>query len=383
MASYRKYQTKQGQRWMVTVSYTDRYGKYRQVNKGGFKLKKEATQVASRLESELQQRDYFVESKLTFQQVYTKWLKIKSDLKPSSLNNIHTVMKNHITPIFGDMIISKITIDDCQNAVEKWYFHPYKKYYRFFLLLKSILEFAVERNYIHTNPAQRVHLPRADRQPVKESSKKQFYTRQELHTVLKAMKNDSPTEMFTFFWLIANTGLRRGEMIGLQWQDINFDNHTLKVQRTQSFGLNNKSILNSPKTKKSTRTIYLAERTEKYLKNWQLEQAKYLLSIGKNPHSANLPVFTRISDSKMMSVNYPSQWLKRFCEVHKVPYLEIKGWRHTFATLGIENNNLTTKQVQVELGHASANMTLNVYAGISDEEKAKTADIMAKLIDFD
>ena len=74
MASYRKYQTKQGQRWMVTVSYTDRYGKYRQVNKGGFKLKKEATQVASRLESELQQRDYFVESKLTFQQVYTKWL---------------------------------------------------------------------------------------------------------------------------------------------------------------------------------------------------------------------------------------------------------------------------------------------------------------------
>lgn len=46
MASYRKYQTKKGQRWMVTVSYTDRYGKYRQVNKAGFKLKKEATQVA-------------------------------------------------------------------------------------------------------------------------------------------------------------------------------------------------------------------------------------------------------------------------------------------------------------------------------------------------
>ena len=47
------------------------------------------------------------------------------------------------------MIISKITIDDCQNSVEKWYFHPYKKYYRFYLLLNSILEFAVERNYIH------------------------------------------------------------------------------------------------------------------------------------------------------------------------------------------------------------------------------------------
>ena len=292
-------------------------------------------------------------------------------------------MKNHITPIFGDMIISKITIDDCQNAVEKWYFHPYRKYYRFFLLLKSILEFAVERNYIHNNPAQRVHLPRADRQPVKESTKKQFYTRQELQTVLKAMKNDAPTEMFTFFWLIANTGLRRGEMIGLQWQDINFDTHTLKVQRTQSFGLKNKSILNSPKTKKSNRTIYLANKTEKYLRIWQLEQAKYLLSIGENPHAPNLPIFNRISGSSMMSVNYPSQWLKRFCESHRVPYLEIKGWRHTFATLGIENNNLTTKQVQAELGHASANMTLNVYAGISDEEKARTADTMANLIDFD
>ena len=108
MASYRKYQTKKGQRWMVTVSYTDRYGKYRQVNKAGFKLKKEATQVALQLENELQQRDYFADSKLTFQQVYTKWLKIKADLKPSSLNNIHTVMRNHISPFFGEMIISKI-----------------------------------------------------------------------------------------------------------------------------------------------------------------------------------------------------------------------------------------------------------------------------------
>ena len=383
MASYRKYQTKKGQRWMVTVSYTYRYGKYRQVNKAGFKLKKEATQVALQLENELQQRYYFADSKLTFQQVYTKWLKIKADLKPSSLNNIHTVMRNHISPFFGEMIISKITIDDCQNAVEKWYFHPYKKYYRFYLLLNSILEFAVERNYIHTNPAQKVHLPRADRQPVKTSSKKQFYTREELQTVLKAMKANAPTEMFTFFWLIANSGLRRGEMLGLQWQDIDFETHTLRVQRTQSFGVGNKSILNSPKTKNSKRTIFLATKTEKYLKIWQLEQAKYLLSIGQNSHRANLPVFTRISDSNMMSVNYPSQWLKRFCEAHSVPYLEIKGWRHTFATLGIENNNLTAKQVQAELGHASADTTLNVYAGISEEEKARTADTMANLIAFD
>ena len=68
---------------------------------------------------------------------------------------------------------------------------------------------------------------------------------------------------------------------------------------------------------------------------------------------------------------------------HSVPYLEIKGWRHTFATLGIENNNLTTKQVQAELGHASADITLNVYTVISEEEKARTADTMANLIAFD
>ena len=304
MASYRKYQTKKGQRWMVTVSYTDRFGKYRQVNKAGFKLKKEATQVAQQLEIELQQKDYFIESKLTFQQVYSKWLKIKSDLKPSSLNNIHTVMKNHITPIFGDMIISKISIDDCQEAVEKWYFHPYKKYYRFFLLLNSILEFAVERNYIHNNPAKRVHLPRADRQPVKKSSKKQFYTQEELQRVLKCIKEHGSTEMFVFFWLLANTGLRRGEMLGLQWRDISFEHHTLKVQRTQSFGLKNKSILNSPKTKKSKRTIFLARQTENYLKEWQLEQAKFLLSIGQSANCPNLPVFTRINDSNMMSVKF-------------------------------------------------------------------------------
>lgn len=292
-------------------------------------------------------------------------------------------MKNHITPIFGDMIISKISIDDCQEAVEKWYFHPYKKYYRFFLLLNSILEFAVERNYIHNNPAKRVHLPRADRQPVKKSSKKQFYTQEELQRVLKCIKEHGSTEMFVFFWLLANTGLRRGEMLGLQWRDISFEHHTLKVQRTQSFGLKNKSILNSPKTKKSKRTIFLARQTENYLKEWQLEQAKFLLSIGQSANCPNLPVFTRINDSNMMSVNYPSSWLKSFCEARRLPYLEIKGWRHTFATLGIENNRLTTKQVQAELGHASANMTLNVYAGVSDAEKARTADTMANLIDLE
>lgn len=382
MASFRKYQTKHGQRWLVTVSYTDKFGKYRQINKGGFKLKKEATQVALQLESDLQKRDYFAQSQLTFNQVYQKWLKIKADLKPSSQQNIRSVIKNHILPTFGDMIISKITVNDCQEAVEQWYFHPYKKYYRFFLLLNSVLGFAVERNYIYSNPASAVHLPRADRQPVKTTAKKQFYTASELRDVLRAMRSKAPQKMFTFFWLLANTGLRRGEMIGLQWGDIDFEKHTLTVNRTQTYGIDNKSILNSPKTKLSQRTVYLANITCDYLKSWQITQSKLLLENGKSGILSKMPVFNRLSDFNMMSTNYPSAWLKRFCEQNKLPYLEIKGWRHTFATLGVENNNLTTKQIQAELGHATANMTLNVYAGISNEEKARTADTMAKLVDF-
>lgn len=93
------------------------------------------------------------------------------------------------------------------------------------------------------------------------------------------------------------------------------------------------------------------------------------------------PGFNRQSDFKMMSTTYPAQWLKRFCERYGVPYVEIKGWRHTYATLGIEQNHLTPKQVQSQLGHATTNVTLNVYARITDQEKARTADIMGKLID--
>lgn len=382
MASYQKYQTKNGLRWRTTISYTDHRGKYKQVTRGGFKFKKEAVQVANQLEADLKQNRYLAESKLTFEQVYKKWLRIKSDLKPSSQQNIKSVVKNHLTPIFGDMIVSKISIDDCQNAVEEWYSHPYKKYYRFFLLLHSILDFAVERNYIMFNPADKVHVPRADHQKVKEQHKKQFYTREELQEVLKAIKADGSTEMFTFFWLLANTGLRRGEMIALRWSDIDFENSTLTVNRTQTYGLNNKSITNSPKTKKSKRTVYLAGITIDYLKKWQLEQAKLMLIMGKNANNSNLQIFTRISDFRMMSANYPRTYLKRVCEAYNVPYVEIKGWRHTYATLGIEDHHLTTKQVQEQLGHATANMTLNVYAGVTSDEKVKTADTMASLIDW-
>ena len=80
---------------------------------------------------------------------------------------------------------------------------------------------------------------------------------------------------------------------------------------------------------------------------------------------------------------YPAQWLKRFCDRYGVPYVEIKGWQHTYATLGIEQNHLTPKQVQAQLGHATTNMTLNVYAGITDQEKARTADIMGSIINLD
>lgn len=77
------------------------------------------------------------------------------------------------------------------------------------------------------------------------------------------------------------------------------------------------------------------------------------------------------------------QRLNRFGECYNVPYVEIKGWRHTYATLGIEQNHLTPKQVQAQLGHSTTNMTLNVYAGITDQEKARTADIMGSIINLD
>lgn len=383
MASFRKYKTKRnGTRWKYTVSFTTKDGQYKQVSKSGFPTKRSAAIEALEVENELRQNPALERSTLTFNQLYKKWFKTQVDLKESSKQNTRSVMNNHVLPIFGEMIVARITVDDCQAAVEKWYLHPYKKYNRFFLLLRSILEFAVDRHYLMSNPAAKVHLPRADRQPIKVKEKKAFYTLDELQNVLRSMRHHAPFKMFTFFWLLAHTGLRRGEIIGLQWRDIDFEQGTLTVNRTQTYGLNNQSITNSPKTKLSHRTIFLDHQTLAYLKKWLVEQGKLILESGEVINRTQTPVFNRQSDFKMMSATYPAQWLKRFCERYGVPYVEIKGWRHTYATLGIEQNHLTPKQVQAQLGHSTTNMTLNVYAGITDQEKARTADIMGKLIDL-
>lgn len=85
--------------------------------------------------------------------------------------------------------------------------------------------------------------------------------------------------------------MRKSEMLCLEWSDINFTKHTIRVNKTQSRGENARLLVQSPKTVRSNRTVYLDPKTSNILHKWKLEQKAYLLQYGYNVNVGKHYVF--------------------------------------------------------------------------------------------
>lgn len=237
-------------------------------------------------------------------------------------------------------------------------------------LISVILQTAVEWQYIPANPAERVKPPKAE-----ASEAIYLDDKQAIH--LLELLEDQPIYYRTAVTVLLFTGMRRGELMGLQWSDIDFDNNVITIERSLQY-LPEKGVYESEtKTKSSRRAIKAPSSALASLKLYRAWQRKLFLSIGQ-PWEESSQVFVTQNGTPMHPDTLTS-WFSSFIKTTDLPPIHIHSLRHTNATLQIANGVAVTT-VAGTLGHSTANTTTKVYAHAIQSAAAASAEMMDNLL---
>ena len=215
---------------------------------------------------------------------------------------------------------------------------------------RAALDQAVQENLIRTNPAVGCKLP------PKRSREMQVLSRQELQRFLIQAKADG---YFELFLLDLSTGLRRGELLALQWSDLDLDTGTLSVTK-QVYEVNGKMQLSAPKTKASIRKLVLPPAVVEVLREYRKAASSRWLF--PSPIKEDEPI-------KPSSVLRRLQVILERAGCKKIRFHDL---RHTFATMALENG-MDIKTLSAMLGHVSAATTLDIYTHITGDMLSEAA----------
>lgn len=309
--------------------------------------------------------------------IYDLWFsQYKQTVKESTYATTDRIANKHILPLLGDYYIDAITVLRCQKAVNQWFRDAPKTFNRYVVYSNNIFDYAVRLELIDSNPMKKVIKPRKGYEPKDFDN---FYSKDELIKFLNCCKANGDDQIYMFFRLLAFSGMRKGETLALQWSDINFMNGTIRINKTVSKGMNNRLLIQSPKTRGSVRTISIDAETMACLKEWRAKQQKRLFMLGYNSMKPNQLVFTN-NHNKVLQPTKPTTWLDDIQEKYHLRHITVHGFRHTHCSL-LFAAGIPVSDVKERLGHSNIETTLNVYTHVTANQKKMTADKFAKFMD--
>lgn len=239
--------------------------------------------------------------------------------------------------------------------------------------VSDVMQYAVRFDMIPSNPCSRVTVPSAPQ------TEREVYSLEEAQRFLDSLEK-APTKYRAFFVLAIYGGLRRGEILGLEWKDLDFENHVIKVQRTSLYSKDLGTFTDTTKNKTSTRTLKLPAAVFAILRQHRAEQAEERLRQGDHWKDHDR-LFTNLN-GEPMHPNTPYHWLKRFCEETGQRFLGVHAFRHLNASLLI-NSGADVVLVSKSLGHSNVSTTLNIYSHTFEEAQARASDAVADLLSFE
>lgn len=354
----------------------NRTGEIIRLRKRGFKTKKEAELFVSRTRYEYDQTGAKQDNQLIkFSEIYDLWLK---QYKLTVKENTYIVHKmkadKHVLPNFEKYFVDKITVSHCQVVANDWYSY-YAEATNLVSITNRILDLAVNLGYTRDNPMRRIIRPKNTHKKPYQSP---FYSKQELLKFFEVIKDEDYMKR-VLFRVLAYTGLRTAEILGLQWQDLDLRKGLLSVRRVVAVAEKGYNI-QSPKTKNSARTIALDKNTIRILRQWQQKQRVDMLKLGYNTNKDDQFVFTN-NKNQHLNTCYITTLLKRILKKHpELPHITAHGFRHTHCSLLFEAG-ASMKDVKDRLGHASIRTTMNIYAHVTEAQRDETADKFAKFME--
>lgn len=368
MTSIKSYTLKDGSKrykFQVYLGIDPLTRKERRTTRRGFKTKKEAQLVLSRLQLEIDKGTYRKQSVETYGEIYDLWVEqYKRTVEDSTFVKTTNIFKNHILPKFALYKIEKINIELCQQAVNEWS-DILKKYRTVKSYASKVFYFALKRGYIEKNPMNLVETPNVKESTTKEKIEN-FYSREELILFLNCLEKENNYKAYTFLRLLAFSGIRKGEALALTWEDIDFLTNEIKINKALSRGSNNNLYIKSTKTK-TNRNIKMDLGTMTVLKNWKEIQSEFLNN--RNNHPKQL-VFNN-KDNQFLQPTKTRKWIQQVQKKYNLKPITTHGLRHTHCSLLFEAG-ASIKEVQDRLGHSDVATTMNIYAHVSEKAKEGT-----------
>ena len=319
-----------------------------------------------------------ISSDMLFADYMELWLEIiRSSVEKTTFSSYTQMVKGKIAPYFRN---TGLTLDGIQaKHIQSFYLHELKTVspgtvIHYQANIHKALKYAVKMDLIPFNPADKVERPKKQRYIA------DYYRQEELERLLEASK-DHPYSLL--IQMTAFYGLRRGEVVGLKWDAIDFEQGTISVKRTVTStiidGKYQEFEQQSAKTKSSLRTLPLIGSFREYF--MQVKEAQELnKQVCGNCYNYEYDGFVFVDElGERMRVEYLTNAFPKFLESHGLRRMRFHDLRHSCASLLLANG-VPLKHIQEWLGHSDISTTANIYSHLDYKSKLTSANVMDNVL---
>ncbi|WP_019240555.1 MULTISPECIES: site-specific integrase [Bacillus] len=356
----------------VDVGKDPTTGKRRQIYRGGFPTKKTAELAKAEFMTKVKNEGFFTPINEIMETFIHRWLYTvyKHEVQSTTFERAESTVKNHILPAFAQSKVNDIKTFDVQqflsNKAKDGLSPATVKVIK--NTLSKAFQTAIDWELTRKNPTERVKCPSI------EKKEKETWNPDEVKKFLNACDE---LRWKVAFSLAIHTGMRRGEILALKWDTINFEEQTIKIVESLAYTKEQGLYFKSPKTTNSIREVVIPASLVSLLKELQHEQKKMKLRMGPAFHHYNLVVST--ADGKPIHPRNLARTFTQLINKAGVKRISLHGLRHTNATI-LMKQGVNPKIVSERLGHANVGITLDIYSHTDLKMQQDTASKLEEIL---
>ena len=386
-----------------------RYMNYKPTAKTSTAIEREVKRAAALFEEQVRNGQYISGDRIKFSEYVEIWNEewSRTHLTQRTRSDYLMNIKTHAFPLIGNMPMNKIKPSTIQSLITKLnQDHAPATVHKIIVSIDSVFRYAFKMEVIAENPIRRCELPKMN-----HDDKLHFFTAEQSKEFLSAIQKPyidtykrrngtvyteertMPLQFQCYFHLALYSGCRRGELLALTWNDIDYERRKIVITKATEKLRTGEQLLKAPKTKAGKRELKLPNICFTFLKRWYQAEKELCFKLGTDWKGAEMNdfdnnfVFIQMTTGEQMHTDSPYQTMHRFIERYnrerpdkeKLPFLRLHDLRHTSATL-LLSENMDIEEVSRRLGHAKPSTTLDIYGHAMPRKDDEAADILSRLL---
>lgn len=349
--------------------------------------RREAEKQAALIEADFRRKLLLMGNKVPLRQAFEEFIaeKQRAGLKAATISFYENRFESRILPMLGDVAVQDIDrrkVSQFYSALAK---EPAKSkrsatgklsgtaQRHYHIALSAVMGYAVRMGYIAVNPCSQVTPPRETTPETK------WLDPADAARLLDVLDGLDDPQWKAFFYLSLYTGARPGELIALNWSDVDFEKNEMHIRASAEYVKGVGTVrTDRPKTKSSVRDILLPQPVMQVLNEHRRELLVYRLQFGKHWPEPDAVFVT--DDGRRVNLNTPTHVFQKIIKRYELPPITLYGLRHTAASLMIAEG-LPIRDVAARLGHSQTSTTLDIYAHALSDSNSRATDAISRALD--